>query len=600
MGAIDAIGRVIKTSYIRIVNFIDSLLFDRYMEERLVRKYLVIAIYSVIGCLGVFATFKLSETHYGQMIVHPPQGTEIVIGITTVLLALFVPIAILLIEDAKGKPIHRLVITKYIIKFNITLIAIAIISVCLFVPQHITISGDFTARSVSGVIAIVSWLYIFQIFFNSSRWLTDSSKSTDGYDDPPTNGDPMPEAFKSYRFSQTLKFLAKSNSHDAWFHVWSKWYPPAYENELHKAFFNRQKRILNKKHGRKYPMISLELDAYSKYMIAGNRSVHDWRFGVTYLEGFLELYRIYSVERRRLSKVTSHNIKWTREYGAVVSATNVVSAITKEFINQNFTKDDAWSVAQAIAEYAKKLDVRYNDSGEPVLDPILTHFIKLLFEKLWDETIEYVDLEDFQRSNPDWAATDENLTKGVFPAMSMVHAMQDWITEKFELNSPEHTFGISNVMRFVYPKCSVSSMTELYWFKHVTRTTVDTNIALQKYVSENPNFNTYEPPTAEFVTPDKADEQLAQAVRDKRDRDVVGSEMFGKIYRTYFTSSHKITKIIKGINALSPTLGGNEQRRINYIYSFLDKIRLMYDREKREAAKQKQKLDVEQKDVGQN
>lgn len=518
------------------INILD-LVSDDTAGIRIIKRIPALIFYLVIFVSLTLIANLSSHKSFTSSLMHPDNGSELLIGVSSLLLALLLPVAILIIQDSKDVLMRRTVV-KNIIQLNRLPIIVSLISIVLFIPAGQTInSSQLTARTIGGAVAGTCFIYIVIMLLKSYRWLSDGSEAPSGLQKPPKLDDPdtsYPNQFVSYRFAQIVKFLNESTSHEAWTQLWAKWWPYIYDEVLHQSFFKRHKSILLKNETKKYKLLSNELAAY-RYNI-NQRILEDYPYTVSYLGEFLELYSLMH-----------DGATFKPKDKALYTANNFTSIIIREIISKNMTEDRVYYIATAIDAYVTK---RYDDSGEAnraIKDPVLSNFIRVLYDSVLDDKVSYYDLRSsFSSFRQKWEVTYSTVfEKPNAISLTMINTFYGWFKERLKDMNPDDTnFNFSNVLQFVFPSSDTITLGYLFWYLNLSENLVDEKEGLVKFMTTSMPFVLMSNTKAEFVPAGSEKDSLTRFKKQLKEQEDDAIKLFANLYRDYFTRTRNLDSLI--------------------------------------------------------
>lgn len=524
-----------------------GLLRDTVSEDvagvRLIKNSVAAAIYGFILAGIILATIRTSHWPSVNELIHPENGTEIIIGFSSMLLALLLPVAILIIQDSKDALLRRTVV-KNIIQLNRLPIIVSLISLSLFVPAgQIIVYPNITLRTLGGAVSVTCFIYIVIMLLKSYRWLSDGSDASSGLSAPPSLDDPnpsYPNQFISYRFAQIVKFLNETTSHEAWTQLWSKWWPPAYDDVLHKAFFRRHKDILSNNKKGKYGLVTNELVAYRRNI--GQRILEDYPYSIDYLGEFLVLYREMHVDTKLSPKDKD-----------LYAANNAVSAIVSEIIEKNIENDKVYFLATAMEKYVSD---RYglDQEGKFIRDPVFTNFIRMLLDAIVKDSISHQELESSLKDyNNRWGVSFATIYENPQTiSLTLIDTFFGWFkTTIKDINPKDSNFGVSSVLSFVFPTLDTITLGNLYWYLYITENTPDELEGLRKYMDTPRPFTLMSNTRAEFVPAGSEGDSLARFKKELDQQQEAAVQLFATLYANYLLRTRDLNNLISLSNQLA-------------------------------------------------
>lgn len=460
---------------------LQSSLFINYYGVRLMRTWLSLAGYIVFSSLTVWAVFILDQHEDTRKFLHPDGANEIVIGATTILLALLVPVAIVLIEDAKKSTLERQAIVKSIIRLGFMPMVLLVICGFLFLPTNIHVFGvSITARTLFAISVLCGLLFILMGFLRSYKWLSDGSTFSSGMPDSPPSEGPAPEAFSSYRFARIVRLLSGAKGYETWFIIWSQWFPEDYEHVLHQAFFKREVDIISGRRTKRFIVMSLELEAYAKYF--DKRNKNSWRFELEYIKPFLHLYSLVEARMQTDMKAMKLAGLWRGE--------NALLTINQQLIDRALTGNRIWHCFDAMDSYLIERDLINIHKHGKKDDPLLSYFIEKYFNTLYEDRVSTYHVRPYVAKNSHWQVTYTNLYKKRYNiGFVLANTFQDWLFKKLdEADHEDSNLNLDNVINILFSDADPMIIGELYWFFYNAQHTTDSEEALSAFYTKRRTF----------------------------------------------------------------------------------------------------------------
>lgn len=558
-----------------------NFLFDSYYGMRLLKLRTLMFGYFV--CCGsiVGAMLVADSRDYAREFLHPSGVNESVIGMTTILLALLIPVAIALIEDAKESALARQTVVKSIIRFRVAPLVLLFICFFFFIPQGIIVTGNtLTIRNIYGAVIGGCILFILMSFYRSYRWLSDGSTYSAGTDTPPEEG-PQPEAFTSYRFAQVVRLLVGSKGFDTWFVIWSQWFPPDYENSLHAAFFQREEAILSQKQTKRYIYLSLEVEAYDKYFDKRNKD--DWRFYLEYIERFLLLY---SGVTQAIDADRTHSD--TRGLWRAKSALErIIGKLIKDAIDRN----RADRLFEAMDKYLAASDLLMVDTKKRPRDSIiLNNFINEYLESLFTDNLEAYHIDYYFKEPNHWQVTYDNLYITRYNVSFLMEMkFKDWLFKKLdESKDKDGLYKVDSILKLIFPEADPITLADMYWLLYQVQSTTDSKLIVKMHYEEARPFGLVGRSSTYWV--DEEADRMKNFAKFQGDQEGAAIKLFATMYSTYFLRFWKLDELIKvAKNAKRRKLEERQMLRLNSLIRRLTRLKNFYADVGKSQAKPKNK-----------
>lgn len=512
---------------------------------RLIKNSTALVLYLCVFAGLLSLVVRNSNAPLVQALIHPENGTEILIGVGSMLLALLLPVAILIIQDSKDALLRRTVV-KNIIQLNKLPLVVGAVSLTLFIPQgQPVLTPGITLRTIGGAVAGTCFVYIVMMLLKSYRWLSDGSEATEGLTSPPEPGDlsfNYPNQFISYRFAQIVRFLSQTASHEAWTQLWGKWWPSTYDSILHKAFFKRHKDILSKNKAKKYGLAGNELTAYRNNI--DQRILEDYSYTIEHLSEFLEIYRLMH-DGSHLSP------KDKRLY----TANNAVATIIREIVEKNMTDEKVYFVATAIENYVIKRYGGLDHKEKSVRDPVLTSFVSMLFDAIYKGKVSNYELRSSLNSySKRWGVSYGTIYEDPQTiSMTLVNTFWGWLKTvlKGDIDTEDSNFGIGDVLKFVFPTSDTITLGHLYWYLFVSENTVDETEGLKNFMTATRPFVLMSNTAAEFVPAGSEKDSLERFRKEVEAQQQEAVKLFANLYASYLLKTRNLDNLISLCERLS-------------------------------------------------
>jgi hypothetical protein len=575
------------TSKLRLSEFypkIVNVFFENFYGIRQARKP-VSALSYVALFFVLLEVFCIMDRHpYARRFLHSNGSNEIVIGITTILLALLIPIAIALVEDARKSVLERQAIIRSIIR--LALMPIAIIAICFFlvIPTGLHLfSHTITLRTVVAAMVLCCFYFIIMGFFRAYRWLADGSLYSSGSPDTPEPDSPMPDAFTSYRFAQLIRLLKGSKGYETWIAIWQHWFPPEYENVIHAAFFARQQEVLKKKKVKRYIVLSLEMEAYEKYYSKRNQST--WWFTSDYLKQFLlmhvEIEKIIRADRTSTSTA------------GLWRAKSALERLLKKMISESMDSERSWNLFEAMGEYLKAADLLFIGKHDTIHDTtILTHFVTELLEFLLKDHVNVFNIKSDLVEREYWLITYDNLYAKSYNVSFVVEKVfKEWFFNKLSnLKNIENPYAFDSIFDALFPGSDTITIADMYWFLYHGKNTTDADLIVKLHYENIRPFGVFGRVVESNWVNDAADRQ--QNFRRTYDQQIDHAvKLFATTYFSYFEQFWKLDQLIAATRKAlrRKTLKDREKDRLKFLLNWLLKVKAFYKTERAKANDERKK-----------
>lgn len=568
-----------KHIYVGVMN----LLFDNYYGVRLVRKWLSWVGYGLFFVVSLIGLFLLDGSGETRQFIHPDRANEMVIGATTILLALLVPVAIVLIEDARKSSIERQVIVKSIIRLGLLPWVLLLMCIFLFVPAGMLLFGvSITVRSIYAIVVLWGLLFIFTCFFRAYKWLSDGSTFSSGSPDVPSEG-PQPEVFSSYRFARVARLLGQAKSYEIWFVIWAQWFPEAYERELHQAFFRKEFDAISSKNPKRYIVMSLELEAYLKYI--QKRNMESWLFELEYLQSFLSLY----------GKIKNKQIKdWKKaKMSGLWRGEAALAQINRHLIDSTFHGNRVWGLFEAMDTYVKSRKLIKLVGTNTMDDAVLLYFVEKYFEVLYEDDTRGHGVASYASKSPYWRITYDNLYVSRYNiSFVMVDSFKQWLFEKLNnRQGDESMYKVDNVLRAVFADADPILVGTLYWLLYLAQNSVDSEWILDNFSKQRRPFGVTGRTYTYFGGDTK--DNMNGYTQFAKSQDEAAIKLFAIMYQDYFRGFWNLDELIKlGKERIDAGKLPEEQLdRVEALVDVLSKVRAFYRRLARQSKKEENPKD---------
>lgn len=529
-------------------------------------------------CFGVILFLDGSDD--ARQFIHSSGANEAVIGSITILLALLIPVAIALIEDARESALARQTIVKSIIRFNLAPLVLLVVCFFFFIPSGIHLFGESITLK-NGYVAILACciLFILTSFYRSYKWLSDGSTYSSGTPQTPPDGEPQPEAFFSYRFARIVKLLSGAKGYETWMTIWSQWFPPEYEDVLHASFFKRESAVLKNKKTKRYMVLSLELEAYDKHFKKRNKS---WRFELDYAKQFLLLHA-------GIEAVINADRTTARTAG-LWRGKSASERINSKVIDAMMARDRVWHLFEFMGEYAEKRDfLKSRKSGRLQSDTLLKDFLWKYFDAVVQGKLSSYEVESYLAPDKPWAITYGNLYKERYNlSFIVVSEFKEWLFEKLDkLKDEDRIFEIDTLIADLFPHTDPITMSRFYWMLYQAKNTTDSALIVElSYKKERP-FG-YIGRSSGFWA-EEEDVRMKNFAKFQHEQEENAIKLFATMYATYFKGFWKLNEIIKIAKAIDvSTLNEPEAVRLKSFIRLMQEVKKFYktvdtgDRQKRQ------------------
>lgn len=552
-----------------------SWVFEDYHGVRLTRKYLSIVWYLILLAILIYTVFQLDKHTYTRRFIHSSDSNAIFIGITTILLALLIPVAIALVEDARKSVLERQAIIRSIIRLAFLPIAIALICAFLLIPEGLNISGvSITVRTIMATVVLSCFYFILMAFYRSYRWLSDGSVYSSGSPETPSPDSPQPDAITSYRFAQLVRLLSGAKGYETWLAIWQQWFPIDYENTLHAAFFKRQDEVLTNKRTKRYIILSLELEAYEKYF--SKRNKNNWWFSSEYLKKFLLMYAEVEkiINKDRSSRTTT----------GLWRGKAALERLLRRMISDSMNGDHSWDLFEAMDEYIKAADLlEIGKSTNLKNSVILTHFVTELLEHLYSDRLDAFNVRADLVDRDHWLITYDNLYEKRYNVTFVIEEIfKNWFFKKLDnIQNISNAYAFDSIFDVLFLGSDVTTIADMYWFMYKGKNTTDSDLIVRLYYENARPFGLFGRVSVAQWADDE--EVRMDGYRKEHAREVYNAiRLFSTLYYPYFEAFWELNKLIASTRKAlrRKTLKDKEKVRLEYLLSWLVGIREFYKTER--------------------
>lgn len=478
-----------------------------------------------------------------------------VIGVTTGLIALLIPIAISLIDDSKVS-FMRPVIVKHIVRLQwLTLITFFLFSYSLL-PNN----GAF--KEMLTPLVIVGWTVFLFSFIKSYLWLNDGTppdlkmSKDKGDDDPPRWGG------KSYKFSRTIKYLFATDDERPWETIWEqKQLPVDFEDQLHIKFLAKVKTELGKPTAKAQNLASLLMAVYA----AGfkNRNTANWRFYGVYLDEFLDIY----------AKITNLIEKRNNGGQYLWQGKDASEKILDQLFNNGFGSGQDYELFMALKKYCegRGLDKTLSDQGKFENDIIVTNFLLSYFNALYEDKLFPGDM--YFKEYGKWDVTFSNLyEKRINLSFIVAETYKAWLWAKLK-DSPDDLYKTDRITSIVFSDSDPITISHLLWLLKKGENTDDLEYVLRQYMNDRPPIGYMTHPSAMWESDKESDEQHQKEYLEKITRERRNAvKLFVTMYQVYFGMWHikDLDKAVKKIR--KDSLDDRQKAALDEIYEVLKQV----------------------------
>lgn len=557
-----------------------GLLFDHHYGVRLVNSRTAVLSYLAFFALSLTGIVLVDGLDQSVNFLHPVDANEAVIGATTILLALFIPLAIALIEDARVSPLARLTVVKSVIRFRATLFALLLICVFFFVPLGWEpLSNDLTARELYSAVVVSAILFILMSFLRAYRWLSDPSINSSGDPETLSPDDPQPEAFPSYRFAHIVRLLSGAKSYETWCIVWSQRFPPEYENALHTAFLKRQRAVVKGKKAKKYIILSVEMEAYNKYFDKRNKDT--WWFYLDYLKQFLLLYAEV-VKLIEADRTVARTMGLGRGKAALQS-------INQKLISNSLDPDRVWHLFEAMDEYVAAANLLMVGDKSRIHDSaLLNYFIDEYFESQFNDRLDGYYAESYLKERSHWLITYDNLYKERYNVTFVVaERFKEWLFNKlYESRKGKNgLYQVDSIIKDLFPEADPITISDLYWLLYQAKNTTDSELIIKNHYSEVRPFGVIgRASMTDWVDDEEVRMKNFAEVQHEQEENAI--KLFAQMHWRYFLQFWNLDELID-ISHATLEKGGlkeKEEMRLQSLLRRLEAIKSFYESERKNQA----------------
>lgn len=506
-----------------------------------------------------------------RQFIHSDDANEAVIGLITILLALFIPVAIALIEDARESALARQTIVKSIIRFSFAPLVLLVVCIFFFIPEGIHIFGEsVTLKNSYAAILVCCVLFILTSLRRSYKWLSDGSTYSSGSPQTPPEGDPQPEAFVSYRFARIVRLLSSTKRYETWMTIWSQWFPGEYENVLHASFFKREFAVLKNKKIKRYIVLSLELEAYDKYF--KKRNISDWWFELEYAKQFLFLYAdtegVIDADR-----TTARTMGLWRGKSAL-------ERINNKILEAMMTRERVWNLFEFMGEYVEKRGLLKVKEGKGLQNDILVkRFLESYFNAVTKDKLSTYGLESYFAPDKPWAVTHDNLYNNRYNLSFIVaDEFKEWLFTLLDnmKKSDNRAFEVDSLLADLFPQTDPIDMGELFWMLYQAKNTTDSKLIVELNYKEERPIGHIGRSTSFWAEEEDVRMRNFAKFQSKQEDDAV--KLFATMYATYFRSFWNLDEIIETAKAVDLSiLDKREASRLSSFIRLNEKIKKFYN-----------------------
>lgn len=549
---------------------ITSIFFENVYGTWLAKPWACILGYILLFVLSLLTIVVLDLFDYTRQFIHSNGANEAVIGVTTILLALLIPVAIALIEDAREFALARQTIVKSIIRFSLAPLVLLVVCIFFFIPEGIHVFGEsVTLKNSYAAILVCCVLFILTSFYRSYKWLSDGSTYSSGSPQTPPDGEPQPEAFASYRFARIVRLLSSAKGYETWMTIWSQWFPGEYENVLYASFFKREFAVLKNKKTKRYIILSLELEAYDKHF--KKRNTNNWSFELEHAKQFLLLYA-------ELESIIDADRKTARTMG-LGRGKSALERINSKVLETMMTRERAWNLFEFMGEYAKKRGLlKMRKSGRLQSDRLIKEFLEKYFNAVTKDKLSTYELESYFSPDKPWAVTYDNLYNERYNlSFLVVDEFKDWLFKLLDdMKMPDdRAYEVDTLLADLFPQADPIDMGRLFWMLYLAKYTTDSKEVVElNYKKERP-FGHIGRSTSFWAEEEEA--RMKNFAKFQNEQEDNAVKLFATMYATYFRHFWNLDEIIKIAKAVDvSTLDKYEASRLSSFIRLMQKIKKFY------------------------
>lgn len=549
---------------------VTAIFFDNVYGTWLAKSWASLFGYVLLFVISLLTIIILDRFEYTRQFIHSSGANEAVIGVITILLALLIPVAIALIEDARESALARQTIVKSIIRFSLAPLVLLVVCIFLFIPEGIIIFGESVTLKNSYVAVLVCCvLFILTSFYRSYKWLSDGSTYSSGSPQTPPDGEPQPEAFISYRFARIMRLLSSAKGYETWMTIWSQWFPGEYENVLYASFFKREFAVLKNKKTKRYIILSLELEAYDKHF--KKRNIDNWSFELEYAKQFLFLYA-------DMEDVIETDRTAARTMG-LWRGKSALERINSKVLEKMMTRERAWNLFEFMGEYAKRRGLlKTRKSGRLRSDSLIKEFLEKYFNAVTKDRLSTYELESYFAQDKPWAVTYNNLYKERYNlSFLVVDEFKDWLFKLLDnIQKPDgRAYEVDSLLADLFPETDPIDMGRLFWMLYQAKNTTDSKLIVELNYKEERPFGHIGRSTSFWAEEEEA--RMKNFAKFQNDQEDNAVKLFATMYATYFRSFWNLDEIIKVAKAIDvSTLDKYKASRLSSFIRLTQKIKEFY------------------------
>lgn len=433
----------------------------------LLRPWVSIVGYVLLFIICSLVVTYLHENHWLYAWLHPANSSEIIIGIFTLLFALLLPLAIVIIQG-DNNPLVRQTLTTTVMRFGWMSVIVAIVCFTLVVPAKIVdipiLKLRTTARSMTIPFLAVGFAFMLASLYRSVRWLRDEAM-TSGLFGEVVDKDTYIRSFASYRFACIVRALGNAKKSYIWQIVWSQQFSVSYEDIIHEAFFDRIDKIIGSNDLKHYALMLRELEAYQRNF--EKRNQNSYKFASENPKRFFLLYD-------KIHRTNEAHYRKRFEAGFSVSD-NAIKSIASDYINLLVKKpgtNGVWNLFQALDVYTQELNlvVLHDKTRE---DWLVETFLEALFNSIKDSHVQAYSIKEHFGERSPWTVTYEHLfSDGERYNLSflVIEKYWEWLQSSLEdLGDHDYFFKNDSLVEIIFPETSGIAMGKLYWLLYLGR-----------------------------------------------------------------------------------------------------------------------------------
>jgi hypothetical protein len=516
-----------------------------------------VLLYVVLLILIVKDPLRLKES-----LTYSDFSTSVLL-VTTLLVALLIPIAISLMDGSDSKlDFVPPIIVRDVVKFHWLTLATFFICFYSLLPNN----GRW--KEALSPLVVVCWVIFFMSFVRTYLWLIDSTPANLRMAKPKPGGNSPglePGGGKSYKFSRVAKWLARTPDERPWQTIWGeRRLPVDYEYQLHLMFIAKVDVLLDKKTKDAMARAGLILAVY----VAGlpNRNLEDWRFYGIYLEKFLDIY----VKIRHLTESrVSDGYLWQGEGAS--------KHLFEQLFPTGFKLQDDYELFKAVQKYCegRGLTKKLGKNDKVKEDPIVTMFLEAYFNAMFDD--QFIVGNSYFQEYGKWAVTFDNLyVERTSLGFIVERTFSKWLRGRVK-DKPNNLYRADSATSVVFPDVDTITVSQLYWFMFKFENTGDLGRALERYANEPPNFGWSGHASAMWDSSEDSKVHEQNYFKQVREQEAAAAKLFAHMYPQYFSTwTLKELRAAKQKLIKKQKIDDDHLPRLEAICQILEAIRELY------------------------